>query len=304
MQRYANALSEHTHKYGEAIWYYSLAHKREKVKEVLDLLISLSLLHSVAYPAEPEMDEHLKRLIASPRTVLKEMMALDPEAADILRQWLSGYATLRKFYQIRDAGTESEDKEVSQASKTEAANALIMVITSSDDNIRGGLYDEHRGAVVDVDFLLALLGEAMVFVDQPGSISLTPYQIEILLKSIEDLETVGERVYGACDEFFKTVMASTPGLKGSNPMDLLKKSTSSLSGSSYSMIGSSMLASQFNKSIKSSGLLRENAKRGWDWRKDLTAGMSSKNVLRILRYGLAKDLAKTSVLEADGHLWN
>lgn len=249
------------------------------------------------------MDEHLKRLITSPRTVLKEMMGLDPEAADILRQWLSGYATLRKFYQIRDAGVESENK-VSQTSKAEAASALIMVITSSDDNIRGGLYDEHRGAVVDVDFLLALLGEAMVFVDQSGSLSLTPYQIEILLKSIEDLETVGERVYGACDEFFKTVMASTPGLKGSNPMDLLKKSTSSLSGSSYSMVGSSMLASQFNKSIQSSGLLKENAKRGWDWRKGLTAVISSKDVLRIMRYGLAKDLAKTSVLQADGQLWN
>lgn len=272
---------------------------------MLDLLISLSLLHSVAYPPEAELDDHLRRLIKSPRAVLKEMSQLDYRAATLLQQMLSGYATLRKFYELRDDGVNDEKKEISQTSKTEAVSALIAVITSSDDNIRGGLYDEERGAVVDVDFLLALLGEGMVFVDQPGSITLTPYQIEVLLKSIEDLETVDDRVYSACDEFFKTVMASAQGLKGSTPMDLLKKSTSSTSGaSSFSMVGSSMLASQLNKSIGSSGLLKENAKRGWDWRKSLTVGMSSKDVLKILRYGLAKDLAKTSVLRADGQLWN
>lgn len=271
---------------------------------MLNLLVSLSLLHTVAYPAESDLDDHLKRLIKSPRSILKEMSQLDYRAATLLQQMLSGYATLRKFYDLRDEAVHGDTKEVSHRSKAEAVSALIAVITSSDDNIRGGLYDEQRGAVVDVDFLLALLGEAMVFVDQPDSFTLSPYQIEVLLKSIEDLETVGNRVYSACDDFFQTVMASTPGLKGSTPMDLLKKSTSSMSGSSFSMVGSSMLASQLNKSISNSGLLKENAKRGWDWRKGLTADMSSKDVLRILRYGLAKELAKTSVLQADGQIWN
>jgi len=305
LQRYANYLSEQTHRYGEALWYYAFAHKQDRVKDVLNLLISLSLLHSVAYPPASETDNYLKRLIESPRAVIKQMSQLDSAAAKLLRQMMSGYATLRRFYELRDENVESENKqELSENMRTETLSALIAVINSSDDNIRGGLYDEERGAVVDVDFLLALLGEAMVFVDKSPSI-INPYQIEVLMKAIEDLETVSERVFSACEAFFNTVMASTQGLKGSNPMDLLKKSSSSLSGgSSFSMVGSSMFASQLNKSIGNSGvLIRENAKRGWDWRKGLAAGMTSKDVLRILRFGLAKDLAVVSVMKADGQLW-
>lgn len=282
-----------------------MAHKQDKVKDVLNLLTSLSLLHSVAYPPTSETDEYLQRLIQSPRAVISQMSQLDSTAAKLLRQMLSGYATLRRFYELRDENVESEDNyELSQNANTEALSALIAVISSSDDNIRGGLFDEERGAVVDVDFLLALLGEAMVFVDKSPT-TITPYQIEVLMKAVEDVETVSERVYSACDEFFNTVLASTHGLKGSNPMDLLKKSTSSMSGaSSFSMVGSSMFASQLNKSIGNSGvIIKENAKRGWDWRKGLTAGMTSKDVLRILRYGLARDLAMASVMKVDGQLW-
>ncbi len=303
-QRYAVSLSEQTHKYGEALWYFALGHKQDKVKEVLDLLISLSLLHSVAYPVEAELDDHLKRLLKSPKAVLNELSQLDYKATTLLQQMLSGYATLRRFYDLRDSNVTSEiQKPLSQPAKAEAVSALIAVINSSDDNIRGGLYDEERGAVVDVDFLLPLLGEAMVFVGQQHVI-LNAYQIEIILKSIEDLETVGERVYSACDEFFKTVVASKQGLKSSTPADLFRKSSSGLSGaSSFSMVGSSMMASQFQKSLGSSGvLIKENTKRGWDWRKGLTAAMTSKDVLRVLRYGLARDLAKTWVLQADGQL--
>jgi hypothetical protein len=234
------------------------------------------------------------------------MSKLDYEAAHLIQMMLSGYATLRKFYDLRDEemrNSSGEKKPVSLAIKAEAASALIAVITSSDDNIRGGLYDEERGAVVSVDFLLALLGEAMVFVDQPHPL-ITPYQIDVLLKAIEDLQTVPERVYSACNEFFQTVIASTQGMKGSSPTDLLKKSTSSMSGtSSFAMVGSSILASQLQRSIGSSGVLvKENVQRGWDWRKGLTSGMTSKDVLRILRHGLAREVARMCVLEADGQL--
>ena len=50
--------------------------------------------------------------------------------------------------------------------KKEAAKALVAVIDSAADNIHGGLYDELRGSVVHVDGLLALLGEATVFVNR------------------------------------------------------------------------------------------------------------------------------------------
>lgn len=283
-----------------------MAHKQNKVKDVLDLLISLSLLHSVAYPPQNELDDHLKRLISSPKAALTEISRLDYEAAKLIHTMLSGYATLRQFYTLRDEEVRNSNgqiKPVALSTKSQAASALIAVITSSDDTIRGGLYDEERGAVVSVDFLLALLGESMVFVNQKERI-ITSSQIDSLLKAIEDLQTVSERIYSACDEFFQTVVASTQGMKGSTPMDLLKKSTSSMSGtSSFSMVGSSMIASQLQKSIGGSGVLvKENLHRGWDWRKGLTAGMTSGDVLKILRYGLAKELARACILEADGQI--
>lgn len=300
-QSYADKLKEDTHNYGEAIWYYALAHRTERVKDVLNLLISLCLVQSTAYPPEAELDEHLSNLIWSPRKTLTELSRMDVDAAELIHKMLSGYATLRRFYLLRDEGV-ARAKD-STARRQDAASALLAVIASSDDNIRGGLYDEAREAVVSVDFLLALLGEAMAFVNQP-SFTLKISQIETLLKAIEDIQTVGSRIYSACDEFFNTVMASAPGLKGSTPHDLLRKSTSNVSGtSSFSLVGSSMVASQLKQSISGSGMLASGAiKRGWDWRSGLTVNTSSSDILRILRLGLARDLAKARLAEADGRL--
>ncbi|KAG9249012.1 hypothetical protein BJ878DRAFT_451230 [Calycina marina] len=301
---YANSLAEESHQYGEALWYYALAHKIDKVKDVLNLLISFSLLHSTIFPTESEMDGHLEQLVLSPREALTKLAEMDVEAAELLHKHLSGYATLRKFYMLRDEELHlakgQQPRSGAILSKEEAAAALLAVITSSGDNIRGGLYDEERGAVVSVDFLLALLGEAMYFVNNP-TFSMTISQINILLKSIEDLQTVGPRVYAACDEFLKTVIASVQGLKGSTPSDMLRKSTSNTSGaSSFSMVGSSMLASQFKHSMSSSGVLvKGNVKRGWDWRSGATARTTSEDILRMLRLGLAKKLAKAWLVEVD-----
>lgn len=217
---------------------------------------------------------------------------------------LSGYATLRRFYDLRDEEFLSANRKSNiglVARKLEASASLMAVITSSSDNIRGGLYDEERGAVVSVDFLLALLGEALVFVNQPET-PITVTQIDVLLKAIEDLQSVGPRVYSACTEFLQTVVASAQGLKGSTPFDMLRKSTSNGSGmSSFSMVGSSMLASQLKQSMSSSGvMIRGNIKRGWDWRQCISAGTGGDEVLRILRLGLARDLAKAYLAEADG----
>jgi len=231
---------------------------------------------------------------------------MDFEAAELLHKMLSGYATLRKYYNLRDEAVTLKDgvsKNGAVARKAEAASALMAVISSSDDNIRGGLYDEERGAIVNVDFLLALLGEAMVFVNQTDY-TISVDQIDILLKAIEDLQTVGPRVYSACSEFLQTVIASGQGLKGSSPTDMLRKTTSNSSGSSsFSMIGSSMIASQLKQSMSSSGVLvKGNIKRGWDWRQGISASTKGDDVLRILRLGLAKDLAKAWLHEADNKM--
>lgn len=227
---------------------------------------------------------------------------------------LSGYATLRNFYLLRDA--EIVQTEVSKiirpkSRKIQAAQALFAVLASSDDNIRGGLYDESRGAVVSVDFLLALLGEAMPFLTTSTSEAsiLSTAQLYTLLKTIEDLQSVSERIYKDCEAFLQTVIASTPGLKGRGPMDLLSKSSSGLSGTdgSFSLVGSSMMASQLNKSMSANGAIGgsgtltagSNVKRGWDWRSGLEAGMKGEDLLRILRLNLARQLATVGLREAE-----
>lgn len=280
------------------MWYYALAHCPSKVREVMNLLISYSLIQSVAYPSAADLDDHLYKLLNKRTETLERCAKQDLEAAELLGKMLAGYATLRKFYELRD----DESLPLARRYKAAAA-ALMVVIASSDDNIRGGLYDASRGAVVSEDFLLALLGEALVFINNTQHnhgaapvISLD--QLDVLLKAVEDIQSVGSRVYSACDEFFQLVLASAPSLlKGSTPADLLKKSTS---GSTV-LTGSSMLASQLHRSVGGGGALtKTNARRAWDWRSGLQASTRAADVLRILRLGLTKDMARLWLLEADG----
>ncbi|XWW94753.1 hypothetical protein V2A60_002701 [Cordyceps javanica] len=293
---FADILAKESHRYGEALWYFALSHKTERVREVLSLLTSYSLVHSTAYPGEKELDNELKDLLRNRTTTLERKAKQDLEAAQLLGRMLSGYATLRKFYEVRDEyGLEDASSFKALSLRKKAASALVAVISSSDDNIRGGLYDDRRDAVVSEDFLLALLGEATVFLGQkPCTVSLE--QIDVLLKAIDDLQTVGSRVYEVCDEFFKLVLASGQGLKGSTPADLMLKSTNALGASSYVMTGSSMMASQLHKSVAGLG----RVERGWDWRKQWQASTRSDEVLRRLRLGLAQDLAALWLEEADG----
>lgn len=292
------------------MWYYALAHRPGKVRDVMHFLIAYSLIQSAAYPPVAETDDYLHRLLKQRNTTLEQLARQDLEAAELLGKMLAGYATLRKFYEIRD----DESLPIARRQKSAAA-ALTMVIASSDDNIRGGLYDSSRDAIVGEDFLLALLGEALIFVNhsqrEHGSSPLiTLEQLDILLKAIEDVQAVGGRVYDTCKEFFQLVLASAPALlKGSTPADLMRKSTEK---GSMVMSGSSMLASQLHRSVaggappgsSTSGPLapKGSLKRGWDWRSGLDSSTSAEDVLRILRLGLTKDLAKLWLVEADGGL--
>jgi hypothetical protein len=82
---------------------------------------------------------------------------------------LSGYFTLRKFYDLRDEALLNHQPTTLGpiARKRAAASALMTVIASAADNIQGGIFDPSSPAIVSVDGLLALLGEALVFIDQP-----------------------------------------------------------------------------------------------------------------------------------------
>ena len=114
---------------------------------------------------------------------------------------------------------------------------------------------------------------------------------------IEDIQTVGSRVYDASDEFYKLVLASGHG-KGSTPADLLKQSTSSLGGS-YVMTGSSMIASQLHQSVVKSGVIKGPIRRAWDWRTGVLANSSSSDLLKQVRLGLIRDLANLWLEQAD-----
>ncbi|KAJ2985819.1 hypothetical protein NUW58_g5332 [Xylaria curta] len=293
-ETFGDILAKDTFRYGEALWYYALAHRPGKVRDVLNTLMSISLVESTVYPPTSELDDTLRGLLKERTVTLEAFAKQDLEAAELLGKMLSGYATLRQFYEYRDGNSKPHQKSLLR--RQQAAAALTAVIASADDNIRGGLYDDTRDAVVSEDFLLALLGEFSVFVGQSPPV-VTLEQVDSLLKAIEDIQTVGSRVYDVADEFFKLVLASGHG-KGSTPASLLGQSTPSLGGS-FVMTGSSMIASQLHKSVIKSGMIKASIKRAWDWRTTVYTTTSSKDVLKQLRLGLTKDLANLWLEQAD-----
>ncbi|KAK3988334.1 hypothetical protein QBC44DRAFT_243799 [Cladorrhinum sp. PSN332] len=310
-ESYGEILARDSHRYGEAMWYYALAHRPNKVREVMNLLMSYSLIQSTAFPPTNELDDYLYKLLNDRNNTLENLAVQDMEGAELLGKMLSGYASLRQFYDIRD-NESSLPNATPHARRQQAATALISVIASSDDNIRGGLFDQTRDGIVSEDFLLALLGEALVFVTDPnntnvhhGQLSepvITLDQIDIILKAIEDLQAVGSRVYTACEEFLQVVLASAPGLKGSTPADLLK---TSVGGGGMMLAGNSLVASQLQRSLSggSGALGKVNVKRGWDWRSEMSAKTTGEDVMRRLRLGLAKDLASLWLADADSMVW-
>jgi hypothetical protein len=84
--------------------YYALAHRPNKAREVMNLLIAYSLIQSMAYPPADLLDDSLRRLLEERNATLELFAKQDLEAAELVGKMLSGYATLRKFYNIRDSG--------------------------------------------------------------------------------------------------------------------------------------------------------------------------------------------------------
>ena len=125
-------------------------------------------MQSAAYPAAADLDRHLAQLLNNKRDSLRALDRDDQEAARILSTRLSGYATLRRFYDLRDEEARGEGRVRLRpiARKKAAAAALVMVVASAANSIQGGLFDAATLAVVPVDGLLVLLGEASVLVDR------------------------------------------------------------------------------------------------------------------------------------------
>ncbi|KAJ5180848.1 hypothetical protein N7492_004058 [Penicillium capsulatum] len=302
-ERYGDMTTSESDNYGLALICYARAHNRRKVKSVVDLLVSYSLVYSRAFPATADLDPELRSIIKEPKVCLSSIASVDEEAAHILQFYLSGYATLRRFYEIRDEAVGLPEGQRPRfkplARRRAAGKALAAVISSAADNIYGGLYDPSRDSAVQVDGLLALLGEALAFVNQPTPILSVSQQFTIL-SAIEDLQTVTSRVYAQCEECFKSTLvqfqSGTAEASAPPARALLKKSVSSLSASTFSLLGADMMERTQSgpASVGSSGVLvpgNDQHGRGWDWRAGLPAQTTGEDVLQLLRMGLARGLS-------------
>ena len=252
---------------------------------------------SMAYPPAGELDESFQTLIATPRQTMSKLANFDRDVSASLLRHLSGYATVRKFYDLRDQdyleGSDASLQLRPLARKKEALANLVSLIQSASDSIHGGLFDDSVDTAVPVDGLLVLLGEALPFVNHPKSL-LSHSHIVTILKAVEDLSTVSSTISDQCEESFKSAIANVHGSAPPSPRTMLKKSTSNMSGSQFSLIGSEMLKqSQAKSSGNSSGVLVQGpVKRGWDWRKGFERNARGEDVLKILRLGLSKEMSK------------
>ncbi|KAF2788674.1 hypothetical protein K505DRAFT_378735 [Melanomma pulvis-pyrius CBS 109.77] len=302
--KYANHLRNNTENYGDTLLYYARAHDANKIQEVLRVLVAHCLVKSIAYPPPAELDDSLSALITSPKQTLTKLASQDPEGAQLLSNYLSGYATIRKFYDLRDEEILVQDGEKPahrpMARKRAAANALMVIIASAASSIRGGLYDPEIETVVQVDVLLPLLGEALVFVNQPKR-TLALRHLYALLAAVEDLDTAPSMIRSQCEECLSTALSAAHDSNSRipSPHSLLQKSTSNLTtaSSQYSIIGSAEFGSVEGVSTENSGVLIrggnvDDAKRGWDWRKGMGKDATGSDVVRVLRLGIAREMAR------------
>lgn len=301
-QKYADQLSTSSSHYGSAILYYARAHNAAKVKQTLNALLSLSLIQSLAFPPANALDDRLKSFLASPKQSLQQLASVDTEAARILSCYLSGYATLRDYYSRRDnAHDYSSSASGILQRKRDAAPYLLAAITSAGEAIAGGLFDPNADAVFPVDSLLVLLGEALPFLYQAERV-LGDEQLFTLLRVVEDLQTISPKVFGKCEDLYRSALNNASTGDVPSPKALLKRGESSgLSGmtgsSAFSLVGSGMLGSQESgssgKGSEGSGVLvRGNVRRGWDWRKGVGQSVGGGDVLKVLRVGVARELGR------------
>jgi hypothetical protein len=275
------------------LYYYARAHAVDKVRRTLELLTSLCLLHSAPLPTAETIDVKLESLLSRDRPALRELAQIDLEAATLLSSQFSGYATLRRFYELRDQD-EQGVKAYSRGSRLlkplerrrQAANALFGVIKSSADCSPGGLFDREAESVVSVEGLLVLFGEALPLLGQ-NQRNFTESQVFALLGIVEDYAAAPARVHENANSLLSASLTAyqEDGAAGN------KKGTSDLSASS----SWDMIASRSVMLHGENGDTRLRLNRAWDWRKGLvelygvTAGDAQ--VVALLRDALAREVA-------------
>jgi len=258
-------------------------------------LTSASLLQSAAWPSQQRLDPQLSALLSRNRAPLVSLAHDDAEAAKLLSSYLSGYATLRQFYDLRDQpfnGTATQIVPLRPLERRrEVAKALIAVIESAADCIRGGLFDKGVESVVSVDGVLVLLGEALPLLGQEKRV-FTKEHVFALLRVVEDFATAPSRIRSQAEQLLQASLGQFRD--GGSMSGLLKKSKSDLGksgglgGSSYDMLASSIVATSQEEG--------EVVRRAWDWRGGLDGiggvDMGGEQVVALLRLALAKEVAR------------
>ena len=124
----------------------------------------------------------------------------------------------------------------------------------------------------------------------------------MILRAVEDLESVTPLVYGQTESMFKSAIANfsespthliaSQDLAKSVSGAMLGKSTNNLAASGYAMVGSNGSLTTTN----GDGDDKIEANRGWDWRAGavnaLGKNVKGEDVLRVLRAQVAKEMAK------------
>lgn len=255
-------------------------------------MTSLSLIQSAAVPSFSDLDDQLASLLSKDRPAFVRLARSDPQAATLLSSNFSGYATLRKFYDLRDQDVSTSATNTSQPlrpleRKREAARALMAIIESASDCIRGGLFDPDVESAIPADALLVLLGETLPLLSTDQRI-FSKADIYTLLRIVEDFSTAPIRIREEAENLFQTSRNAYLG----RGFESLKKSKSDLSESSYDMMASSYLALS-----QEQGKAGAPVARGWDWRKGLDGAggtnVGSEEVLAVLRLALSQEVAKS-----------
>ena len=272
-------------------------------------------------PPVSSLDPDLSSLLSTERAALLSLARIDGEAAQLLGRWVSGFAMLRRFYEIRDqdvnpAAATTSKKMGSLERKRESSRALIAVIEAAADCIKGGLFDPEVESVVPVEGVLVLLGEVLPLLGAGGAYgqgSILSYkQVLGLMTVVEDFEQISGRIQDGANGLLSASMGAYRGESGSARIAKSKSDLSNVSGSgslggsgSWEMLAESsfvmLQSTESAKSGRSSGSKSKTMKleRGWDWRKGLDAvaatgsDVGSKEVLMLLRTALAKEVAQS-----------
>lgn len=182
----------------------------------------------------------------------------------MLRFELSGYATLRNFYALRDTGDSAR-----------AITALVATIKSAGERFDGGLLDADWECAVEDWMLGALLGELLPFLDATSPAHLGVRECCDVMKVLTDFEIVAGDCARHADEFLARVLLAKGHGGGGN-------------AAGVSAVGGAW--EDVRDAIDEGVLAPEDARRRWDWRDGFRGGM--REMVKMVRLRLSKEVAR------------